>query len=93
LNTVLTNLGVDLTGYTLSQALGVSDDGTKIVGIALGPSGTEAFIADISIAPPPEDDKVTICHKPGTSAEKTKQVPEPALKGHLKHGDIIGACQ
>ena len=31
--------------------------------------------------------KVTICHK-----GKTKSVPEPALKGHLGHGDSLGAC-
>lgn len=31
--------------------------------------------------------KVTICHK-----GKTKAVPEPALKGHLGHGDTLGAC-
>src|SRR5688572_6756721 len=36
---------------------------------------------------PPGHDKVTICHKPGTAAEKTKQVPSGALKGHLGHGD------
>ncbi len=50
LNTVLTNLGVDLTGYTLTFAGGVSADGTKITGNALGPSGTEAFFADLSTA-------------------------------------------
>jgi len=33
-----------------------------------------------------------ICHKPGTNAEKTKQVSVQALQGHLKHGDKIGAC-
>ncbi len=32
--------------------------------------------------------KVTICHK-----GKTKSVPEPALKGHLGHGDSLGPCQ
>jgi hypothetical protein len=31
--------------------------------------------------------KVAICHK-----GKTKMVPPPALKGHLKHGDKLGAC-
>jgi hypothetical protein len=36
--------------------------------------------------------KVTICHKPGTPAEKTMQVPEPAVKGHLGHGDHLGPC-
>lgn len=35
---------------------------------------------------------VTICHKPGTPAEQTKTIPEPALNGHLGHGDYVGAC-
>jgi Ca2+-binding RTX toxin-like protein len=33
-----------------------------------------------------------ICHKPGTPAEKTKTVPESAVKAHLGHGDILGPC-
>jgi len=37
-------------------------------------------------------DKMTICHKPGTKAEKTMSVPESAVKGHLAHGDHLGAC-
>ena len=35
---------------------------------------------------------MTICHKPGTSAEHTLVLPEFALFGHLKHGDTEGAC-
>lgn len=52
--------------------------------------------------PPPGDDdddddnnsggNVTICHKPGSPAEKTKTVPQSALGGHLGHGDTMGAC-
>jgi len=38
-------------------------------------------------------EKVTICHKPGTPAEKTKQVPESAVPGHLGHGDTEGECE
>lgn len=33
----------------------------------------------------------TICHQPGTSAQKTMTVPESAVLGHLRHGDRIGA--
>jgi hypothetical protein len=36
--------------------------------------------------------KVTICHKPGTSAERTLVVAENAVKAHLAHGDRRGAC-
>jgi hypothetical protein len=35
---------------------------------------------------------VTICHKPGTPAEKTKTLPQSALSGHLGHGDTMGPC-
>lgn len=35
---------------------------------------------------------VTICHKPGTPAEKTLELPAEALHGHLGHGDTTGAC-
>lgn len=58
-----------------------------------GPSGV-IFNASITVesTPEPEDGKVTICHKPGTPAEKTLEVPEAALKGHLKHGDTLGPC-
>lgn len=37
-------------------------------------------------------DKVTICHKPGTPAEKTMTIPDNAVPGHVGHGDTIGAC-
>jgi hypothetical protein len=36
---------------------------------------------------------VLICHKPGTPAEKTLWLPEPAIAGHLGHGDVLGACE
>ena len=35
---------------------------------------------------------VTICHRPGTPAEKTMTLPGSALSGHLGHGDTIGPC-
>jgi hypothetical protein len=44
---------------------------------------------------PPTDvpsNLVTICHKPGTPAEKTMTLPAPALSGHLGHGDTLGPC-
>jgi len=37
-------------------------------------------------------EKVTICHKPDTVDEETKQIPINALKGHLGHGDTEGEC-
>ena len=40
----------------------------------------------------PDQDDVTICHKPGTSAEKTMVIDASALSDHLGHGDTEGAC-
>ncbi len=37
-------------------------------------------------------DKIVICHKPGTPAENTLIVAEPAANAHLGHGDYLGAC-
>ncbi len=46
LQSVLTGLGLDLTGWTLETATGISDDGLTIVGTGINPDGnTEAFIA------------------------------------------------
>jgi hypothetical protein len=40
-----------------------------------------------------KQDRVTICHKHDTKAEKTLKVAKPALlKGHMKHGDYLGKC-
>ncbi|GAB4108044.1 MAG: hypothetical protein Kow00105_13720 [Phycisphaeraceae bacterium] len=45
LQDVLTDLGLDLTGWTLESATGISDDGLTIVGTGINPAGhSEAFI-------------------------------------------------
>lgn len=36
---------------------------------------------------------VTICHKPGTPAEKQLTVDNDAVPGHLGHGDTLGPCE
>ncbi|HSR31740.1 MAG TPA: hypothetical protein VLY63_14330 [Anaerolineae bacterium] len=36
--------------------------------------------------------KIAICHKPATPAEKTLYLPQPAMRGHMGHGDYPGAC-
>lgn len=43
-------------------------------------------------APIVEEERITICHQPGTPAERTLEVPAPALDAHLAHGDTTGAC-
>ncbi len=37
-------------------------------------------------------DRVTICHKPGTPAENTLQLPQRAAERHFGHGDTSGPC-
>jgi len=43
-----------------------------------------------SADPPP---MVTICHSPGTPAEKTLTLPQPAADAHIRHGDRLGSCE
>ena len=37
--------------------------------------------------------RVTLCHAPGTPAEKTLALPAPAAEAHLRHGDRLGSCE
>jgi hypothetical protein len=46
-----------------------------------------------TLPPPSREGMVTICHKPGTPAEKTMTIPQSALPGHLAHGDYEGECK
>ena len=44
--------GLDLTGWRLTEASGISDDGLKIVGVGTSPGGdSRAFIADLNVEP------------------------------------------
>jgi hypothetical protein len=53
LNVVLTDSGIDLKGWILAEATGISDDGTIIVGNGINPTGNkEAWIAKISEGKP-----------------------------------------
>lgn len=54
LKQVLIDQGIDMTGWTLSRAWSVSDDGLTIVGQGTNPSGNlEAWIATLSASSPP----------------------------------------
>jgi hypothetical protein len=39
-----------------------------------------------------QQQKVTICHKPGTPDEQTIEVSQSAVNSHLRHGDQLGQC-
>lgn len=60
-------------------------------GLALGMVLGAAPAAHATFDPPPFP-KVAICHKPGTPAQKTLDVPITAVAGHLDHGDLLGPC-
>jgi hypothetical protein len=55
----------------------------------LGASLAVLFGRDAVAAKPA---KVTLCHKPGAEDQATIEVPEPAVRAHLAHGDSLGAC-
>src|SRR5215216_5274445 len=39
-----------------------------------------------------QQQKVTICHKPGTPDEETIEVSQSAVASHVRHGDHPGPC-
>jgi len=60
-----------------------------LVGAAVVGVGAIPVVASHDDAP---QDKVVICHKPGTPAEHTLTVAQPAVAAHLAHGDTVGPC-
>jgi hypothetical protein len=59
--------------------------------LALLALSAHQFAYSSNSSAPPE--MVTICHGPGTPAEKTLTLPEPAAAAHLRHGDRLGSCE
>lgn len=58
----------------------------------LGPCSEAPPTVPTSTLPISATETVTVCHKPGTPAQKTLVLPIAALSGHLQHGDDLGAC-
>lgn len=53
ISSVLTGSGVDMTGWLLKSARGISDDGLTIVGVGTNPDGNqEAWVATLDAAEP-----------------------------------------
>lgn len=77
-----------------------SSDGAVQSGIDLGLVKRGRQVAPEADAPAADHDTngesdsilVVICHRPGTRAERTMMLPEPAIPGHLGHGDELGPC-
>jgi hypothetical protein len=60
----------------------------------IGLVGAIAVLASGVLAPAAMagEEKVTICHKPGTPAEDALEVAASAVGEHLAHGDYAGEC-
>lgn len=67
-------------------------DEIRVYDRALSGAEIQAIFAAGSAGMCKDDGKVTICHKPGTPAQKTMVIPIQALAAHLGHGDVIGPC-
>jgi hypothetical protein len=70
------------TAGTFTVTLTVTDDGMPALSDSVT---TTATITDVQ---PPDDDKVTICHK----GRQTISVAAASVVAHLRHGDTLGPC-
>ena len=65
--------------------------GLAAVGASLAPAGTKAPSASEQY-----HKRVTVCHRSGKKLKRSKyrtiRIPPRALRGHLRHGDGLGAC-
>jgi uncharacterized membrane protein len=58
---ILTTSGVDLTGWSLTTAFGISNDGMTVVGIGTNPFGfNEAWVANLGAEPVPEPTTIAL---------------------------------
>ncbi len=64
----------------------------KVLSVPVGLLLTAGLYLLPSAHSKPREEKVLICHKPGTSAEKELLVAASAVDGHLDPGDFIGTC-
>lgn len=93
LNSNLSYIGAGLIGGTTEFFWDGLIDEVEIFNRALSPQEIQdLFNAGSAGKCKKETKKVTICHKPGTPAQKTLVIPVQALAGHLSHGDTIGPC-
>ena len=84
--TILENAIITMTNIEISEEFGVviGDIDVEMIEVEKQEEVETAGNSNI--------EKVLICHKPGTPAQKTKQVPFPAVRGHMGHGDTEGPC-
>ncbi len=77
----------------LTRRLAAGSTRRSVVRGLAGGMAAIAGVAGFARADAKDQAKVTICHKPGTPAQKTKEVPASAVDGHLGHGDYLGECK
>ena len=77
----------------LTRRLAAGSTRRSVVRGLAGGLAAIAGVAGFARADAKDQAKVTICHKPGTPAQKTKEVPASAVDGHLGHGDYLGECK
>ena len=90
LNDYLVANGIDMTGWFLSEARGISDDGTVIVGIGSNPDGNiEGWIVQLDSAPITHtlnlsvNGEGTINSEPGSDMQCTGNCAEEYLEGTI----------
>jgi hypothetical protein len=65
--------------------------GLAAVGASVAPAGTSTPAVENAYPK-----RITVCHRSGRKLKRSKyrtiRIPPRALRGHLRHGDGIGAC-
>lgn len=64
-----------------------------LIGVLVAAAVIVFFNQSANATPPKGHTPFTICHKPGTPAQKTLTVDLAAKIAHLAHGDTLGPCK
>lgn len=76
----------DMWFWYLTDLTSVSADGNIVAGYGWNPDGwLEGYVIDLN--------KVSICHKIDTHAERTLRVSWSSIPDHLGHGDTLATCE
>lgn len=85
--------GLEKTKVTRATTIGDGEVGTPLKRRGRQPRLEETGLRTVTNPEPDEDEeKIEICHKPDSPAEKTLLVGESSVADHLAHGDVMGPC-